>query len=203
MKTAKLMALALCAASTAFAGRITQKAVAAEGDVFASATPPEQIADPVNPKPGMLFKGYNLRAMNIPEMPSALNSAPALKESVSTEEKFACAFDQGVWEGFLKCNRSANCTLVISQRYDRHSGSFSSSGYVLFVNGKKVACAGGEHPLSVDMKAGYNHIKLIAQNANNAPVFMSLKQTGSTAEPKPMTPKDFWYDEKPDPGDMF
>ena len=173
-------------------------------DLIASATPTVTIADPVNPKPGMVFKGYNVEYIygrKFGELPSVLQKAPAVKTTVVTTEKFSFEdlnsdqLGQGVWEGFLKCKRSANCTFVVKQ------SSPNGAGYILIVNGKRIICGWGQHSATVDMKAGFNHIKLISQT--RSPIYISLKATGSTREPKPLTPKDMFYDDKPDEGDVF
>ena len=71
------------------------------------------------------------------------------------------------------------------------------------MNGKKFISGHGQISAMIDMKAGFNHIKLVAQNADRHPVSISIKATGSTREPKFVTPKDMFYDEKPDEGDVF
>ena len=200
MKTPKLMAVAACAAAciatTAFA----------DGDdgIVASATPPAKIADPVNPKPGMVFKGYDVNYVygdKFAELPTVLQKATAVKTMVVNAERFTFDYSKsekishGVWEGFLKCKRSANCTFLLKQEQG------GGAGYILFVNGERVICGEGQGSVKVDMKAGYNHIKLYSQY--KYPVSISLKATDSLKEPKPLTPKDMFYDDKPDDGDVF
>jgi len=200
MKTPKLMAVAACAAAciatTAFAD--------GDDDIVASATPTAKIADPVNPRPGMVFKGYNIEQLygnKFTELPTVLQKAATVKSTVVNTEKFT--FDHfksekishGVWEGFLKCKRSVNCTFLLKQERG------CNAGYILFVNGERVISGEGQGSVKVDMKAGYNHIKLYSQY--EYPVSISLKATDSLKEPKPLTPKDMFYDEKPDDGDVF
>ncbi len=198
MKTTKLMAIALCAAAcsttTAFA----------EDDLIVSATPEAVIADPVNPQPGMVFRGYDRRFMgDLLEFASSLDKIATVKTTVVADEKFDYGkfkdveISQGVWEGFLNCKRSANCTILVQQ------ASYNGCGYALFVNGKKFLCGHGQASGMIDLKAGYNHIRLIAQNAGGNPVAIFLKATDSTKDPKPLTPKNMAYDEKPDEGDVF
>lgn len=200
MKTTKLMAVAACAAAclatTAFA--------AGDDDIVASATPTAKIADPVNPKPGMVFKGYNIESLRdnkLAELPAVLQKLATVKTTVVNTEKFTFdhfkseTISQGVWEGFLKCKRSANCTFLLKQT------EHYLAGYILFVNGERVIWGYGQGSVKVDMKAGYNHIKLYSQY--KYPVSISLKSTDSLKEPKPLTPKDMFYDDKPDDGDAF
>ena len=170
----------------------------------ALASPSVTISDPVNPKPGMVFNGYNMRYANVADMPSVFEKVAAVKTTIVADGKFSYEYfkdveiSQGVWEGFLKCKRSANCTVLVRQA--RYNGCW----YGLFINGKKIVTGHGQTSATVDLKVGFNHILLVAQNAGtHAPVSISLKATDSTREPKPLTPKDLWYDEKPDEGDVF
>lgn len=203
MKIAKLLAAAFCAAACATSAMF---AFAEDDDIMASASTPMKIADPVNPKKGMLFKGYNIKMQfggKFHELPSMLQNVPTVKTTVVDSERFSYGnfkdveISQGVWEGWLKCKRSANCTFLFQQP------NYNGAGYILFVNGKRVISGWDQHSALVDMKAGYNHFKLIAQRAHDAPVSIKMKATGSTADPKPVTPKDLWHDSKPDEGDMF
>ena len=135
------------------------------------------------------------------ELASQLAKCATVKTTVVQGEKFSFEnfrdvhINQGVWEGFLKCKRSANCTFLLQQ------DTYVGTGYALFVNGKKFISGRGQTSGIIDLKAGFNHIKVVTNT--KAPVVISLKATGSTREPKPLTPKDFWYDEKPDESDMF
>ena len=177
----------------------------ADDDIVASATPTAKIADLVNPKPGMVFKGYNIDLLGgnkLAELPAVLQKLATVKTTVVNTEKFTFdhfkseTISQGVWEGFLKCKRSVNCTFLLKQEQG------GGAGYILFVNGERVICGEGQGSVKVDMKAGYNHIKLYSQKANY-PVSISLKATDSLKEPKPLTPKDMFYDEKPDDCVLF
>ena len=202
MKTRKLMTIALCAVACTVASAIAEEK---GDDLIASATPTAAIADPVNPKPGMVFKGYNVGdARDTFELAFKLEKCPTVKMTVAKSEKFS--FDefgrdvhirQGVWEGFIKCKRSANCTILLQQG---RTGFGNSPGYALFINGKKFINGYDQSTGTIDLKAGFNHIKLVVQQM---PVSISLKATGSTREPKPLTPKDMFYDDKPDEGDVF
>ena len=145
-----------------------------------------------------------MRHANVADMPSVFEKVAAVKTTIVADGKFSYEYfkdveiSQGVWEGFLKCKRSANCTVLVRQA--RYNGCW----YGLFINGKKIVTGPGQTSATVDLKAGFNHILLVAQNAGaHAPVSISLKATDSTREPKPLTPKDLWYDEKPDEGDVF
>jgi len=201
MKTTRLMTIALCAAACTAA---TVTAAEKGDDLISSATPAATIADPVNPKPGMVFKGYNIKGVRgMFELASQLEESPAVKTTVAKGEKFS--FDefgrdvrivQGVWEGFVKCKRSANCTVLIQQVILGSHGP----GYALFINGKRFIGGSGQQSRTINLKAGFNHIKLVVRENS---VSISLKATESTRAPKPLTPKDMFYDDKPDEGDVF
>ena len=200
MKTTKLMTLALCALACTTA---TTFAKEKGDDLIDSATPAAAIPDPVNPKPGMVFKGYNVNgSRDMFELATQLEKCAAVKKTVAPGEKFAprefrdVHIIEGVWEGFIKCKRSANCTVLLQQN---QFGSYGP-GYALFINGKKFISGSAQHSGMIDLKAGFNHIKLVVREN---PVSISLKATESTREPKPVTPKDMWYDDKPDEGDVF
>ncbi len=74
------------------------------------------IADPVNPKPGMLFKGYNF-SVDAGDLQSKLtDKVPARTTMVTKADSFSIDGDpnkSGVWEGFLKCKYSAKCLSLI------------------------------------------------------------------------------------------
>ena len=200
MKTTKLMTLALCALACTTA---TTFAKEKGDDLIDSATPAAKISDPVNPKPGMIFKGYNVRAgRNMMELASELTKCIAVKTTVVKDEKFSfehfrdVQISQGVWEGFLKCKRTADCTVLV-----RQGGSPYSKGYALIINGKKWIAGEGQGTTAVTLNAGFNHFKVVI--LGTAPVSIAIKPVESTREPKFVTPKDMFYDEKPDEGDVF
>ncbi|MBR5625050.1 hypothetical protein IKW72_08655 [bacterium] len=189
MKVYNLLLLAICAIFC-----ITT-ATFADDDLIAEASAPS-IADPVNPKEGMVFKGYYLDVDKKSEIPGALEKAAPVKTTVVKTEYFSwnqfsddTKISHGLWEGFLKCKRSAVCTIVIKQ------DNWQGNACILFVNGKKVCSGYGQQSVDVEMKAGFNHIKLIAYNK---PVAMYLSPKGSTKDPKLLSPAIMFHDEKPE-----
>jgi len=140
----------------------------ADDGIVVSVTPTAKIADPVNPRPGMVFKGYDVNYVygdKFAELPTVLQKATEVKTMVVNAERFTFDYSKsekishGVWEGFLKCKRSANCTFLLKQKQG------GGAGYILFVNGERVICGEGQGSVKVDMKAGYNHIKLYSQKS--------------------------------------
>ena len=200
MNPRKLMAVALCAAAC------VTTTVFAEDDDFVGST---AIADPVNPKPGMLFKGYNLDTQygdKFQTLKSTLATAAPVKSTVVSSEQFSfepfrkeVRINQGVWEGFLKCKRTAQCTFLVKQR-----GGYSGGGFLLYVNGKKVIGNGGtgQQSANVNLKAGFNHIEIISQA--QYPVEVFLAPVGSTKPPKQISPaiSNIYYDDN-EPDDVI
>ena len=191
MNPRKLMAVALCAAACVTTTTYAEDKQAGDAPFESAAATP--IPDPVNPKPGMLFNGYNRDGYDASKLSSALKDIPAVVTTVDTADTFSLPgrCGSGVWEGFLKCKLSAKCTVLMSSHGDWP--------YALYINGQSVALNNKLTANHVDLKAGFNHIKLYGQST----VYVSIKVAESTREPKPISPKDLFYDEKPDPGDVF
>lgn len=167
----------------------------ADDDFIAEASTPS-IADPVNPKEGMIFKGYCIDVDRKTELTATLEKAAPVKTTVVKTEYFSwdqfskdTQISHGVWEGFLKCKRSATCTIIIKQ------DNWHGNGCILFVNGKKVCSGYGQQSVNVEMKAGFNHIKVIVQNK---PVAMYLSPKDSTKDPKTLSPAIMFHDETPE-----
>lgn len=196
MNPTKLMAVALCAAAC-----VTTTAFAEDDDLVAPANV-KAIADPVNPKLGMVFKGYNEESQygdKLKELGSFLEKASPVKSTIVDTEQFSfehflkdVKIYQGVWEGFLKCKRSAKCTILLQQG----GSGYSDPAFILFVNGTLAVSGRGQASIDVNLKAGFNHIKVVAQT--KFPVTVSLTPVGSTKEPKPLSPAMMWHDEKPE-----
>lgn len=194
MKLTKLLMLAVCVTLCFSYNAFAEE----EEDDFIAESTPTTIADPVNPQPGVVFKGYNLETQwrkDYLNLPATLDKSAAAKTTVVKTENFSwsqfkdTAINQGVWEGFLKCKRSATCTILIKQSDDSGVGCF------LFVNGKKVLSGSGQQSVDVDLKAGFNFIKVVTQRAGIA---MYLSPKDSTKDPKPVSPAIMFHDEKPE-----
>lgn len=205
MKTTFAIVAALCAASFA-------TAAFAEEDFGIESATPVKIADPANPKPGMVFGAYgadnsvrNNEAW-LKESNAKLPAAAAMKTGVDKGEKFAIDVASGVkaltvrWEGFLKCKRAATYTFLFQKelKMDR----FYYSGYSVRINGKSVVPAGRcETTCDVSLKAGWNKVEIVSIFGDNArsgkkPLNISYKPKGSLSEPRTLAPKDLFYDQK-------
>ena len=199
MNPRKLLAVALCAAAFA------STTVFAEDDFGIVSASPVKLADPVNPQPGMIFNAYNIdRWMSwdtLAESISKLPSQAAAKTMVDKSEHFSLEpigkIQAGVgrWEGFLKCKRATTYTFVLS----KEGCSYSDCGFTFAVNGKVCIKKGSRQAsCDVDLKVGWNKIDLVCQYDNPKPLFMTFKPKTSTAEPRPIAPKDLFHDQKPE-----
>ena len=198
MKTRKLMAIALCAAAC-----VTTTAFA-EDDFGIESASPVKIADPVNPQPGMVFNAYNypnwMRDVELKDSNSKLPKTAALKTGIDAGEKFSLEISKGVnaaairWEGFLKCKRATTYTFLFQKKYE-----YWSCGYSVRINGQLVIPAAmGEVSCDVDLKVGWNKVEIVSQFKYHSPLVVSFKPKGSLSDPRPIAPKDLFYDKKPE-----
>ncbi|MBQ4481262.1 MAG: hypothetical protein II943_11570 [Victivallales bacterium] len=201
MNTSKLLAILLCFATCV----VTTTAFAQDDDFGIESASPIVIADPVNPQPGMIYNAYSYNGyMNEAQMKEShtkLPEKPALKTGVDKSEKFGIEISNGVeaksikWEGFLKCKRAATYTFLFQKR----ENGLIKSGYSVKINGKTVIPADwGESSCDVTLKVGWNKIEIVCQFYDEAPLNITFRPKGSLAEPRPITPKDLFHDEKPE-----
>ncbi len=204
MNPTRLLTIALCLVAC-FA---TTTALAADDDFGIVSATPIVIADPVNPQPGMLFNAYSLpdwmKEAQLKESHTTLPKMAALKTGVDKSEKFGIEISQGVnagvikWEGFLKCKRAATYTFLFQK------GVFDGirSGYSMKINGQAVIPAAcGESSCDVNLKVGWNKVEIVCQfNAyeGKRPLNIFFRPKGSLSEPRPITPKDLFFDLKPE-----
>lgn len=208
MKMVKLMAVVLCVAAC-----VTTPALAENDFGIESATPVE-IADPVNPQPGMMFSAYgpdktvkNNEAW-LKESNSKLPKMAAMKTGVDKSEKFSIDVASGVkaltvrWEGFLKCKRAATYTFLFQKELKSDISFYA--GYSVKINGKSVVPAGGcETTCDANLKVGWNKVEIVSIFGSNSrrgplPLNVSFKPKDSLSEPRPLAPKDLFHDQKPE-----
>ena len=193
------MAVALCAAAC-----VTTTALA-EDDFGIESASPVVIADPVNPQPGMVFNAYNYPGWmgkdQLKESNSSLPKTAALMTAIDKSEKFGFEITTGVdaaairWEGFLKCKRAATYTFLF------HKDEYYEfrSGYSVRINGIPVISATyGEVACDVNLKAGMNKVEIVCQFYGKTPLHISYKPKDSLSAPRPIAPKDLFYDQKPE-----
>ena len=200
MKT--LICCALCAA-IALGGA----SAFADDDFGIESASPTTITDPVNPQPGMLFNAYGADKKSAKAEPwlkdshSKLPSVAAMKTGVDKSEKFSLDVASGVnalsvrWEGFIKCKRAGAYTFLFQKKAFRQF----QDGYSVRINGRNVIPAAyGEASCDANLKVGWNKIEIVAVFRVKDPLSVSFKPKGSVAEPRPITPKDLFHDEKPE-----
>ena len=197
MNPTKLMAVALCAAAcvatTGFA----------EDDFGIESASPVKIADPVNPQPGMVVNAYKIMYGGSENRYKTLTSldvlakTASLKTVVDKSDSFSrnilpqnCEARSILWEGFIKCKRATTYTFTMS----------NSDWYSFYVNGKCYVDQNvRQQSVDVELKVGWNKVVILAfiEYQNNK-FELSYKPKGSLSEPRPITPKDLFHDQKPE-----
>lgn len=206
MKRIKQIAVALCATACAFT-----TAFADDDFGIESATPTVKISDPINPQPGMIFNAYNPDTyMRWPQLQESIFKLPkqaAVKTQVDKMENFS--LEQigniharvGRWEGFLKCKRATTYTFVLS-KLGPGGNDWPEVGFSLSINGKLVIpAANKQESCDVNLKVGWNKVDLVCQffsDQGTKPLTMTFKPKESLSEPRPIGPKDFFHDQKPE-----
>ena len=204
MNPTRLLTIALClvvclATTTVFA---------ADNDFGIVSATPIVIADPVNPQPGMLFNAYSyndyMGEAQLKESHTTLPKLAAKKTGVDKSEKFGFDIRDGVnamgirWEGFLKCKRAATYTFL----FQKNKFNSFENGYSVKINGQAVIPADwGENACDVNLKVGWNKVEIVCQfsyDGKRDPLNISFRPKGSLAEPRPIAPKDLFYDKKPE-----
>lgn len=197
-----LMAVALCVASvstTAFA----------EDDFGIESASPIEIADPINPQPGMVLSGYKGSNVSVSdswlkESVPTLRKAPAIKTVIDKSETFSLKAlgsteaNAGMWSGFLKCKRAGIYTITLTGK------KTINDGYSVRVNGNSVVGAGkGQTSADAALKVGWNKIEIVCQFSNNprsgrGSLSIAYKPKESLSDARPLTPAMLFYDQKPE-----
>lgn len=198
MKTRNLMAVALCAAAC-----VTTAAFAEEDFGIESASP-VTIADPVNPQQGLKADAYNFdygrnnqKYHQLTSSLDALRKMPAVRTYIDKCDSFSRAtIPEGInchtvkWEGYLKCKRAATYTFSLNNH----------DSYSFYVNGRRhIDFCFNQETRDVDLNVGWNHVVIIAYlDGRNSKLTMNYRPKGSVSEPRPITPKDLFHDQKPE-----
>lgn len=200
MNTSKLLAILLCFATCI----ATTTTFADEDDDFGieSATP-IVVADPINPQPGMVCSAYLFGHTNGEDnwrkTISRLANAPSIKSYVDKEDSFnrnalsnSTQTNIMKWEGYIKCKRAG-----------MYSFSFvgpHSNFYAFYLNDVEIISAGyGQMTVGGQLKEGWNKVVIIVEiDHPNQKLELKYKPNESLAEPRPLTPKKMFHDEKPE-----
>lgn len=197
MNPTKLMSAALFVAAC-----VTTTALAQDDFGIESASP-VVISDLVNPQPGMVFNVYPKIAINtrdgdfIPE----LKKQSSLSTGIDKNESFGNVMckDVGgrfmVWEGFIKCKRSAIYTFILSK--PARINNLAATGYTVRINNMPVIPIGtNTTSCDVSLKVGWNKIEIACSFRFDDPLRVSYKPKGSVSEPRVIAPKDLFHDQK-------
>ena len=178
--------------------------VFAEDDFGIESASPVIIADPVNPQPGMTANAYLFNYNNesskyklMTSSIAAIKKLPAVSTFIDKGDVFSkAAVSEKVeahtmmWEGFIKCKRAATYTFSFSNR----------DSYSFYVNGTKyVDFCFRQESRDIDLKVGWNHVAIVAYfDYKDNKLTINYKPKGSVSDPRPLAPKDLFYDQKPE-----
>lgn len=202
MNPTKLLTIVLCLVACL----ATTTVFAADDDFGIVSATPTVIADPVNPQPGMLFNAYSysdwMNDSKMKECHTTLPKMAARKTGVDKSDKFGIEVADGVdamaikWEGFLKCKRAATYTFLFQKPSDYCR---ASNGYSVKINGQLVIPVDwDESSCDVNLKVGWNKVEIVGQFCRKFPLKITFRPKGSLSEPRPIAPKDLFYDKKPE-----
>lgn len=155
-------------------------------------------SEPLSPVPGAvcnlyLFDWQNY-AKGFEELTSSISTKPAAATFVDSASEFKANGKKdniksscGMWTGWMKQTLSGTYTFTCQSDYF----------FSIWVNGQKCASAVyGQYSFNVDLDAGFNSIKVIAQGKNGRSLTITYKKSGSLKEPSPFGPENMFYDEE-------
>ena len=168
-------------------------------------------ADPANPAPGAVCNLYLLKvygANNIAgftNIVSTLAAQPAAATFVDSDSNFnpsrkldGVASSWGMWTGWLKQDKAGVYTFLCRRSYHLSASSDNyETHYSIWINGQKCVDAGcGQTSFDVELKAGFNSVKIIAESPSrfSFPLTVTYKNKGSVKDPLPFSPEILFYD---------
>ncbi|MBR6021412.1 MAG: hypothetical protein IK066_03220 [Kiritimatiellae bacterium] len=194
MKKSQILAIAALAAAATF--QTTAKA-----------------EDPVSPVQGAVCNLYLLDVWNsqhtkeFTETANSLPSQPAVATFVDMASEFKpskkmsdVASSWGMWTGWLKQEKAGTYTFLCRRAYGSSTGySDNHTWYSIWINGEKCIGAGaGQEAFNVDLSAGFNSVKIVAESYSNAdfPLTITYKKAGGLKEPVAFGPGDMFHDDE-------
>ena len=167
---------------------------------------PVQADDPVTPIEGAVCNLYLLDvardAKKFKEIASSLPSAAAAATFVDTaadfkpqKKKEGISSSWGMWTGWMKQEKAGTYTFTCKRYND------DDLKYSIWINGQKYADATeGQFSFNVDLNAGFNSVKIIAEGfANeNYPLTITYKKAGSVKDPVSFGPENMFHDDEED-----
>lgn len=107
--------------------------------------------------------------------------------------------EMGMWTGWVKCRNAGTYTLVANRVSSNGMGPWFL--FSLWINGRPLATAfrGATASFNVQLNAGFNEIRLIAEGANKHwenYVELLLKRSDSLKEPTLLSPGALWHEDE-------
>lgn len=160
--------------------------------------------DPISPVQGAVCSLYLLDETGDlkknDEIASTLLSKPAAATFVDMASDFKCSKKKegitsnwGMWTGWLRQPTAGTYTFTCFG--DKNQNGYRR--YSIWINGVKHASSVvGQFSFNVDLDAGFNSFKLVAQGYEGNPVSISYKKALSVKDPVSFGPCDMFYDDE-------
>ncbi len=161
--------------------------------------------DPISPVQGAVCnlylancgrdaKSFNEIAATIPSAPAAATFVDMASDFKPAKKKVGITSSWGMWTGWLKQEKAGTYTFTCRRNSYDHAFKYS-----IWING--VACvlaAEEQSAFNVELTAGFNSVKILAESYNNYdyPLSITYKRAGSVKDPVSFGPADMWYDDE-------
>lgn len=168
----------------------------------ATITTPANADDPINPVQGAVCNLYYLEtvyhgkdadalAASISSKPAAATFVDAASDFKPSDKKERINSYQGMWTGWMKQAKAGKYTFTCQMISD------SKYWYSIWINGQKcVAGVSGQNSFNVDLEAGFNSVKIVAQSYSGRALSITYKKAGSVKEPISLGPENMYYDDE-------
>lgn len=163
--------------------------------------------DPISPVQGAVcnlylldlpedVKGYKEMTASLARQPAAATFVDSAADFRPSMKKNGIESDWGMWTGWLKMEKAGTYTFLCKR------GSYGGGDgyrYSIWINGQKCVEADyGQCSFNVDLDAGFNAVKIIADSYDNEnfPLSITYKKAGGLKDPVTFGPGDMWYDDE-------
>lgn len=174
---------------------------------------PVQADDPVTPVEGAVCNLYLLNAYNTDhkkefiETANSLASQPAAATFVDSASDFkpskkkeGVASSWGMWTGWLKQEKAGTYTFLCKRSFGSATWHDNNATmYSIWINGQKCVEAGaGQTSFNVELNAGFNSVKIVAEGYSNHdfPLSITYKKVGSVKDPVSFGPENLFHDDE-------
>ena len=133
---------------------------------------------------------------------STLAEKPAAATFVDTASDFRPSMKQkgvasswGMWTGWFRQEKAGTYTFLCKRKHGTSSNIDDPTMYSIWINGVKCVDAGrGQESFDIELKAGFNAVKIIAESPSkfDHPLSISYKKKGSVMEPLPFGPENLF-----------